>query len=97
MADDQWPTYSVTATYWVRDSSWGRPLVFKEHQESVNFTNLRPTYYISQTAFSMDGKSPYNSSRDGFLWNSEKDVFMLQNNTEEEKGYVRPVKDVNID
>lgn len=96
MADDQWPTYSVTATYWVRDSDWGRPFVFKEHQDSVDFTNLRPTYYISQTAFSMDGKSPYTNSRDGFLWNSENNVFMLQNSTEE-KGYVRPVKDVKID
>lgn len=95
MSENQWPSYSVTATYWVRDSSWGNFWEFKEHQESKEISDLRPLYYISQTAFSMDGQSPYNSSRDGFLWESNKKVFMLQNNTDE-KGYVRPIKDVNI-
>lgn len=50
--------------------------------------------YICQTAFSLDGQGPeYNSNRDGFLWAAESGVFFLQNNTYE-KGYVRPVQDV---
>ncbi|MCL1616615.1 hypothetical protein M3090_09445 [Bacteroides sp. ET71] len=92
MSSDQWPVYSVVATYWVRDSGWGEFWNFSEHQESKTFSGLRPTYYISQTAFSMDGQSPYNNNRDGFLWNAENDVFMLQNNTDE-RGYVRCIRD----
>lgn len=66
--------------------------------------NAWPTYtdrntsgkpnYICQTAFSLDGQGPeYNSNRDGFLWGASSGVFFLQNNTDE-KGYVRPVQDV---
>lgn len=56
-------------------------------------TSGKPNY-ICQTAFSLDGQGPeYNSNRDGFLWAAESGVFFLQNNTDE-KGYVRPVQDV---
>ena len=66
--------------------------------------NAWPTYtdrgtsgkpnYICQTAFSLDGQRPeYNSNRDGFLWSAQSGVFFLQNNTDE-KGYVRPIQDV---
>ena len=50
--------------------------------------------YLCQTAFSMDGDYPYNSNRDGFHYNAQSDAFVLQNNTNE-KGYVRPIKDVD--
>ena len=49
--------------------------------------------YISYTAFSMDGQSPYSASRDGFIMHSETMKLSLQNNTNE-TGYVRCVKDV---
>lgn len=49
--------------------------------------------YICQTSFSLNGKSPYNNSREGFLWHSSNREFYLQNSTNEE-GYVRPVQDV---
>ena len=50
--------------------------------------------YICQTAFSLDGQGPeYDSNRDGFLWSAGSGVFFLQNSTDE-KGYVRPVQDV---
>lgn len=50
--------------------------------------------YICQTAFSLDGQGPeYDSNRDGFLWSAGSGVFFLQNSTDE-KGYVRPIQDV---
>lgn len=49
--------------------------------------------YMSQTAFSMDGKSPYDNQRDGFIWDAESEIFMLRNN-DTETGYVRCVRDV---
>ena len=49
--------------------------------------------YMSQTAFSLDGKSPYDNQRDGFIWDAESEKFMLRNN-DDEKGYVRCVRDV---
>lgn len=61
-----------------------------------NFTSSGAStkpYYICQTAFSLKGISPYNDSREGFLWDSNSGVFFLQNDTDEE-GYVRPVQDV---
>lgn len=95
MQDKQWPSYSVSVEYWVRDSGWGDILGFEEHKESKTYSDLRPEYYISQTGFSMDGQYPYESNRDGFLWQSYKNVFMLQNSTDE-KGYVRCVRDTDI-
>ena len=60
---------------------------------TVRNTSGKPNY-ICQTAFSLDGQGPeYNSNRDGFLWGASSGVFFLQNNTDE-KGYVRPVQDV---
>lgn len=56
-------------------------------------TSGKPNY-ICQTAFSLDGQGPeYNSNRDGFLWSASSGVFFLQNSTDE-KGYVRPIQDV---
>lgn len=51
------------------------------------------TYYFCQTAFSMDGQSPYSSSRDGFIWHSDGNFF-LSNGQSYEKGVVRPIMDV---
>ncbi|HJG77186.1 fimbrial protein [Phocaeicola barnesiae] len=60
---------------------------------TVRNTSGKPNY-ICQTAFSLDGQGPeYNSNRDGFLWSAGSGVFFLQNSTDE-KGYVRPVQDV---
>ena len=50
--------------------------------------------YVCQTAFSLNGDPPYeNDLREGFLWESSTGTFFLQNNRDE-KGYVRPVQDV---
>ena len=49
--------------------------------------------YMSQTAFSLDGKSPYDDQRDGFIWDAQSEKFMLRNN-DDEKGYIRCVRDV---
>lgn len=50
--------------------------------------------YVCQTAFSLNGTSPYESgNREGFLWHSSNREFFLQNENKEE-GYVRPVQDV---
>lgn len=63
---------------------------------SSNGKTTKPLY-ISYTSFSLNGKSgvdnSYNSERDGFIWNSDTGVFFLQNDEDDEKGYVRPVKD----
>lgn len=53
---------------------------------------IRPDY-VSQTAFSLNGKGPYSSKRYGFMWHSSNREFFLQNDKQEE-GYVRPVQDV---
>lgn len=50
--------------------------------------------HMCQTAFSMDGQNPYNENRDGFIWKPSTKEFFLQNNPNTEKGYVRPVQDV---
>jgi hypothetical protein len=88
---DQWPVYSVTATYWVRESGWGN-WNHKEHQETKTFSDLKPDRYVCQTAFSLNGDSPYTSLREGFLWETSG-VFFLQNNRGE-TGWIRPVQDV---
>lgn len=97
LSADQWPEYEVTATYWVRDSRWGN-WDHREHQETKSFSNLHPSVYICQTAFSMnnDGIHGY-SGRDGFLWNYNNNAFTLENNPDkdEERGYVRCVKDTD--
>lgn len=67
-----------------RDSFWGL------HYE------IDPDY-VCQTAFSLNGKSPYSSERNGFMWHSSNREFFLQNDSSNggpEKGYVRPVQDV---
>lgn len=78
MDADAWPTYTIPRE--------GLGLARPEISGKPN--------YICQTAFSLDGQEPeYNSNRDGFLWSAQSGVFFLQNSTDE-KGYVRPVQDV---
>ena len=78
MDADAWPTYTIPRE--------GLGLARPEISGKPN--------YICQTAFSLDGQEPeYNSNRDGFLWSAQSGVFFLQNNTDE-KGYVRPIQDV---
>lgn len=48
--------------------------------------------YISKTAFSMCGVSPYTDSREGFIYDAESDKIFLQNN-KNEIGYLRCIKD----
>lgn len=60
------------------------------------YYSIKPDY-VSQTAFSLNGKYPYSSERNGFMWHSSNREFFLQNdgsNGGPEKGYVRPVQDV---
>lgn len=87
MTSDQWPKFSVEVK-WYEGRFMSSPI---EHTETLT---EQPPFYMSQTAFSMDGQPPYNSNRDGFLWKTEGNIFMLQNNTGE-RGYVRCVKDTN--
>ena len=49
-------------------------------------------YYMSQTAFSLKGKAPYDNNRVGFMWRTNGN-FILVNNPDE-TGKVRPVKDI---
>lgn len=92
MAISQWPAYSVTASYWVRDSGWGSYPV-RQHQEFKTFDNLFPDRYICQTTFSLNGKYPYgNGLRQGFICDITAGVFFLQNG-KDETGWIRPVKD----
>lgn len=78
MDADAWPTYTIPEE--------GLGIARPEISGKPN--------YICQTAFSLDGQEPeYNSNRDGFLWSAQSGVFFLQNSTDE-KGYVRPVQDV---
>lgn len=93
LTTEQWPIYSVTATYWVRDSDWGNFWNHKEHQETKTFSGLKPDRYVCQTAFSLNGDSPYTSLREGFLWEPITGVFFLQNKRDE-TGWIRPVQDV---
>lgn len=94
LKDNQWPTYSVQVTYWVRDSNWGDIFNFKQHQESRTISGIRPNRYICQTAFSLNGTEPYSDGlRQGFIWEFNNKVFYLQNK-KDEVGYVRPIQDV---
>lgn len=78
MDADTWPTYTIPRE--------GLGIARPEISGKPN--------YICQTAFSLDGQGPeYNSNRDGFLWSASSGVFFLQNSTDE-KGYVRPIQDV---
>lgn len=95
LTSEQWPVYSVTATYWVRDDIWGN-----EHSETKTFSNLKPDRYVCQTAFSLNGTYPYDPEegeseayREGFLWEPISGVFFLQNHRDE-TGWIRPVQDV---
>ena len=94
LSADQWPSETVTASYWYRTSDWGAILRFEEEQRYRDITKY-PEYYMCQTSFSMNGLSPYyNTLREGFMWIYSSGVFMLQNN-HGEVGYVRCVKDTN--
>lgn len=61
-------------------------------------STIKPDY-VCQTAFSLNGKPPYNTGagRKGFMWHSNNGEFFLQNDGTQygpEEGYVRPVQDV---
>ena len=103
LSKDQWPIYSVTASYWKGELAWAGiiPYLDNKHQEYKTFSDLIPEtyggngYYMCQTSFSMNGLSPYyDNQREGFMWIYDTGVFMLQNNRNE-VGYVRCVKDTN--
>ena len=99
LSSSQWPQYTVTAYYWQRTSEWGRPLRFEEEQKAKTYT-LTPNYYLCHTSFSMKDIPPYRTTetdkqREGFGWIYSSDVFMLQNNRNDDVGYVRCVKDTN--
>lgn len=80
-----WPTYSVEV-HWYEGAGGG-----SMHTKIIT---EQPPYYISQTSFSLNGQSPYNDdNREGFLWRTDGDVFMLQN-SRNEQGYVRLIKDI---
>ena len=83
---EDWPTYSVDV-YWYegRFAKWPIPHLVTLTEE--------PPFYLSQTAFSLNGKPPYdNKLREGFIYSTSGDIFQLQNNTGE-KGYVRCIRD----
>ena len=94
LTSEQWPEYSVTATYWERD--W----LGNEEQKGKTYSNLKPDRYVCQTAFSLNGTYPYDPEegeseayREGFLWEPISGVFFLQNHRDE-TGWIRPVQDV---
>jgi hypothetical protein len=95
LSADEWPTRTVTASYWYRTSRWGVTWPwFEQEQRYVDITEY-PQYYMCQTSFSMNGIGPYdNGLREGFMWVYSTGAFMLQNNRGE-VGYVRCVKDTN--
>lgn len=87
--DSQWPEYEASGTAY----DWGSPYTDR-------VSNLRPEYYMCQTSFSMKDIPPYQTSsqyeqREGFMWIYSSGVFMLQNDSRKERGYVRCVKDTN--
>lgn len=98
LTEDQWPVYSTTVEYYTGHVGWFEWV--NEGPYYREYNNLRPVsyngngYYMCQTSFSMDGKNGYNTDRDGFMWIYESGVFMLQN-SRDEVGYVRCVKDAN--
>ena len=99
LSSSQWPQYTVTAYYWQRTSWWGQLSRFEEEQKAKTYT-LTPNYYLCHTSFSMKDIPPYKTTdtdkqREGFGWIYSSDVFMLQNNRNDDVGYVRCVKDTN--
>ena len=93
LLEDQWPKYEARPTYWARDS-WGG----EEVQRERVYSDLYPSVYICQTAFSMCNQAPYTEERKGFLWNFDNNAFILRNggdNYDNELGYVRCVKDTD--
>lgn len=83
---EQWPTRSVTVKWY--EGRW-----FNDPLEHTEVLTEEPPYYMCQTSFSMDGKSPYTDERDGFMWSTASKTFSLRNNNSE-TGYVRCVRDV---
>ena len=88
-------------TFWDKDErtvtvTWHEGLLNREEFKDLT----EKPYYICQTSFSLNGNPPYDEmengvyKREGFLWNADNNVFMLQNNRSE-RGYVRCVKDTD--
>lgn len=85
---EDWPTYSEDV-FWY-EYQWFHPLTPARYEKTLT---EEPPFYLSQTAFSLNGKPPYNNSREGFIYSTTGDIFQLQNNTGE-KGYVRCIRDI---
>lgn len=93
--EKHWPIYKRT----VRWSTWrllDNPNVTWYSEERT----MVPEYYLCHTSFSMKDIPPYKTTdtdkqREGFGWIYSSDVFMLQNNRNDDVGYVRCVKDTN--
>lgn len=83
-----WPTYSVEV-FWY-EYQWNQPLRPAQYEKTLT---EEPPFYLSQTAFSLNGKPPYNNLREGFIYSTTGDIFQLQNDTGE-KGYVRCIRDI---
>lgn len=85
-----WPTRSANVT-WYEGAGGGNlhSKILTEH----------PPYYMSATKFSLNGDSRYNTFLDGkrlgFLYSPENNVFMLLNDDDKDRGYVRCVRDTD--
>ena len=53
----------------------------------------RPSFYISQTAFSMRGQNPYTGDRKGYVMGTNNFGLGVQN-SDGDRGYVRCIKDI---
>ena len=49
-------------------------------------------YYVCQTGFSLNGKSPYGNDRSGFMWQVHSNFILV--NEKKHNGVVRPVKNI---
>lgn len=93
LTDNQWPNYHLTGTSY-EYKQIGNIFQWDWVAYTENLGYYRPNRYICQTAFSLNGKAPYeNGLRQGFIWEFGNKVFYLQNK-KDEVGYVRPVQDV---
>lgn len=86
-----WPTRSANVTW--TEVGWGG---ITQHSKILT---EHPPYYMSATKFSLNGDSRYSTFLDGkrlgFLYSPENNVFMLLNDDNEDRGYVRCVRDTD--
>lgn len=97
LSKDQWPSYDFNLSYYkgTRDRL-GEEWVHTKIDKWVN--DLRPDnlVFVAQTAFYIETNKDSYAGRGGFLWSFENGNFLLQNvpHINEEKGYVRCIKDI---